>query len=285
MLCSASPSLAFPPGIYFVQCKAGSTRAVVYDILGSQVLSFDFNCGPFDLAVKFVYEGLVAAPPTQTDFSGTAATDLVSVNEVPSVFSFGGGRFDATVDSLGTSTNWTLTYDHLIGNVTQAHIHFGQEHTNGAVLVFLCSNLGNGPAGTPACPATPATLSGTLHSSDIVAGAQVQGIAPMQFKAFLAAIRRGATYADVHSDIFPGGEIRGQLLFQPHTKEAAGSFDGGELGELDKALEKGRDRGFAPATRAVVVLTAGEHGSQGSLGGSGVGSSGESVAKTAEDLP
>jgi len=44
-------------------------------------------------------------------------------------------------------------------------------------MIFLCSNLGNGPAGTQACPAGTATITGTIHDSDVVAGAGAQGVA------------------------------------------------------------------------------------------------------------
>ena len=45
---------------------------------------------------------------------------------------------------------------------TQAHVHFGQMSVNGGVSFFLCSNLGNGPAGTQACPVGPAELTGVI---------------------------------------------------------------------------------------------------------------------------
>ena len=46
------------------------------------------------------------------------------------------------------------------------HSH-GKVHVAGGVFVFLCTNLGNGPAGTPACPAT-GTVSGTITADSIV---------------------------------------------------------------------------------------------------------------------
>jgi hypothetical protein len=76
--------------------------------------------------------------------------------------------------------------------------------------VFLCSNLGNGPAGTQACPAAPATITGTLRPTDVI-GPTGQGIAPGQFDELVAAIRAGSTYVNVHSSLYPGGEIRAQL--------------------------------------------------------------------------
>ena len=38
-----------------------------------------------------------------------------------------------------------------------------------------------------------------------------QGIAPGEYEELLRAIRAGATYANVHSTKYPGGEIRAQL--------------------------------------------------------------------------
>src|SRR6266511_100694 len=87
----------------------------------------------------------------------------------------------------------------------------GRPHgESGGIVVFLCSNLGNGPAGTQACPAAPATITGTLRAADVI-GPAGQGIAAGEFAEFLAAIRAGVTYVNIHSSIYPGGEIRAQI--------------------------------------------------------------------------
>ena len=92
----------------------------------------------------------------------------------------------------------------------QSHIHFGARATTGGISVFLCTNLGNGPAGTPACPIPEGTVSGTLDADDVV-GPAGQGIAPGEFAELLDAIRAGYTYANVHSQARPAGEIRAQI--------------------------------------------------------------------------
>ena len=91
-----------------------------------------------------------------------------------------------------------------------AHINFGARATTGGVSVFLCSNLGNGPEGTPACPTMAGTVSGTLRPEDVV-GPAGQGIAAGEFDELVDAIRAGYTYANVHSEARPAGEIRAQL--------------------------------------------------------------------------
>lgn len=80
----------------------------------------------------------------------------------------------------------------------------------GGISVFLCSNLGNGPAGTQACPAAPATISGTITPANVI-GPAPQGITAGQFSELIAAIRAGTTYVNVHSTSYPVGEIRAQL--------------------------------------------------------------------------
>ena len=135
---------------------------------------------------------------------------LLGYNEVPAVSTTATGGFGARID--GNAIHWTLSYSALEGNVTQAHIHFGQRFVAGGVSAFLCSNLAPPPgAPTPQpCPEGPATITGTITPADVV-GPAPQGIAPGEFAELVAAIRAGLTYANVHSTKFPGGEIRGQL--------------------------------------------------------------------------
>lgn len=164
-----------------------------------------------------VTAALVTPAPAfaQGDPDGTAVTRLRSFDEVPAVSTSGGGRFNATISDDGETVDWELNYFNLEGVVTQAHIHFAQRGVNGGIVLFFCSNLGNGPAGTQACPPPPATIHGTFHASDVVGSASAQSIQPGELPAVLRAMRAGITYANVHTTLFPGGEIRGQLTFTP----------------------------------------------------------------------
>jgi hypothetical protein len=135
---------------------------------------------------------------------------LIGYEEVPAVSTAGRGNFNAQISRDGSSVSWQLSYANLEGSITQAHIHLGQRGVNGGISVFLCTNLGNGPAGTPPCPPGPATISGTFTAADVI-GPNAQGIAPGEYDELVRAIRAGATYANVHTTAFPGGEIRSQL--------------------------------------------------------------------------
>jgi CHRD domain len=143
--------------------------------------------------------------------AGGIRESLTSYEEVPAVSSIAAGHFSANINKDDSSIDWELSYSDLEGAVQQAHIHFGQHSVNGNIVVFLCTNLGNGPAGTQPCPAPPATISGTIVASDMVNTAAAQGIAAGEFAELLRAIRAGKTYANVHSTKFPGGEIRSQI--------------------------------------------------------------------------
>jgi CHRD domain len=123
----------------------------------------------------------------------------------------GNGSFHATIDDEAQEIHYTVSYADLEGSVLQSHIHFGHRDTNGGITVFLCTNLGNGPAGTPVCPAPPATVSGTITAGQVTGGAAAQGIAAGEFDEVVAAIRAGKTYVNVHSSTWPAGEIRAQI--------------------------------------------------------------------------
>lgn len=145
-------------------------------------------------------------------FLGSFMANLSGYEEVPAVSTTGNASFKAELSPYGDRVNWELTYLSLEGNITQAHIHFAQKGVNGGIAVFLCSNLPNPPAGTQACPPPPATIRGSFGATDVIGGAAAQGIAAGEYAELLRAMRAGMTYANVHSTIWPGGEVRSQIV-------------------------------------------------------------------------
>jgi hypothetical protein len=167
------------------------------------------------LAVAAAVVGVAgfAAAATAGDRGRDFETDMTGFEEVPSVSTTGGGQVDAAVNRAGTELRYTLRYRNLEGAVQQS-----QEGVNGGIVVFLCTNLGNGPVGrtVPPCPPPPAEVEGVLTADDVStaaasSGARTQGIAEREFAELVQAMRAGVTYANVHSDRWPGGEIRGQF--------------------------------------------------------------------------
>lgn len=121
--------------------------------------------------------------------------DLSGVNEVPANASPG---FGSAIITLNTVTGgWTLTgnYSGMVGSVVAAHIHAAPVGANGSVLFALTQTGGT---------------SGTLSGSGTFSSAQIQ-----------LALTNGL-YVNVHSTVFPGGEIRGQLIPTPGAASVLG---------------------------------------------------------------
>lgn len=130
---------------------------------------------------------------------------LSGFQEVPAISTQGSGSLRLRVNDAGTSISFELRYANLEGGaVAAAHIHFAQPGVNGAPIAFLCGGT------KPACPAAPATISGTIVAADIL-DASAQGIAAGQLGEALRAMRAGVTYVNVHTGLFPNGEIRGAV--------------------------------------------------------------------------
>jgi hypothetical protein len=125
-------------------------------------------------------------------------------NEVPTCSATGSGSIRLKIDDAAQTIEFDLRYA-LEGTVTVSHVHIGQRFAAGGVSFFFC-----GGGGKPACPASPATVTGTVVAADVV-GPAGQGVAAGEFAEVLGLIRDGNTYANVHSNICPGGEVRGQL--------------------------------------------------------------------------
>ena len=141
--------------------------------------------------------------------NGSINEQLTGYEETPLALSTSGnGTFRAMITDAGIE--YTLTYAEL-ADLKQAHIHFGATGQTGGVSAFLCTNLGNGPAGTPACPAAPGSVSGLIEPGEVVGAAAAQGIAAGEYDELVAAIRNGSAYVNVHTGAFLAGEIRGQI--------------------------------------------------------------------------
>ena len=136
---------------------------------------------------------------------------LTGYEETPLALSTTGtGQIRLTIDERREEISFRLSYADLEGTVTVAHIHFGARAQTGGVSVWLC-----GGGGTPACPPAPATVTGTI-TADSVIGPSTQGIASGEFDELVDAIQAGATYVNVHSSLYMGGEIRAQLEPEHH---------------------------------------------------------------------
>lgn len=133
--------------------------------------------------------------------------DLNGYQEVNSISTTGEGRFTASIDDENRLITYELSYAGLEGSTTNAaHIHFAQRSVNGGVNAFLC---GGGDA--PPCPPIEGTVTGVIDAADVLAADPNRGIEAGAFEELVQAIRAGHTYVNVHTNKWPGGEIRGQI--------------------------------------------------------------------------
>lgn len=116
---------------------------------------------------------------------------LSGANEVPPNASPGTGSVDLEFDD---TTNFiTITsgfFSGLVSPSTASHIHEAPAGANGSVIIGLTIS-------------PPGATAGSLSGGGTLTASQVNSL-------FL-----GNLYVNVHSQTFPGGELRGQLLLVP----------------------------------------------------------------------
>jgi hypothetical protein len=160
-----------------------------------------------------------------TDLSGFKEVHPPSLG-IGAIFSTGSGKLTLKINKQIRAIAYELTYQFpdavatpIVGTqfVNQAHLHFGQKHTTGGINVWLCQSADN-PApssvamSTPTCPSPSGTVAGSITPAKVLAlAAQGFPVGEAGFDALLAALETGAIYANVHTDRFPPGEIRGQI--------------------------------------------------------------------------
>jgi hypothetical protein len=153
--------------------------------------------------------GLSVAATSADEATQSFKAKVTGFQEVPPKLSPGNGHFEATV--TGSTLSYTLTYMKLSSPVFMAHIHFGQPAVNGGIFLWLCGSAAvPGPAGTPKCPPDGGTVSRSgVTASDIQSPVPSQNLSPGDFAGALSILASGDAYVNVHTTLYPAGEIRG----------------------------------------------------------------------------
>lgn len=146
----------------------------------------------------------------------TIRARLSGYQEVPVVSTVGGGSFKGRIARTGDSIEYEFGYSGLQGTVTQAHIHLGQRGVNGGIMVWLCQSATNPApaavaASVPPCVSPEFSSTGLITAASIVGPGGAQQLGAGEFAELVAALRAGVAYVNVHTNLSPGGEIRGQL--------------------------------------------------------------------------
>lgn len=132
---------------------------------------------------------------------------LTGFEEVPSESTPGRGSLRVRVMN-GDTIHYVLQYEGFEaaeGATTGSHIHFGQRGVSGGVSAFLC-----GGGDKPPCTPIEGTIEGDIDAADVI-GPAGQGIAAGEMAELIRAMRKGYTYANVHTTANGGGLIRGQI--------------------------------------------------------------------------
>jgi hypothetical protein len=133
--------------------------------------------------------------PTNTPSCGTSGGHYFTANlsgdqETPPNNSTGTGTGTFFLDASGTTITYNVTYQNLVGTPAASHLHRAAPGVAGPIIVPLTC--------------CPNPLSGTAPWD------------PANTSALLA----GNVYVNIHSNLFPGGEIRGQLIEHCATPSA-----------------------------------------------------------------
>lgn len=146
-------------------------------------------------AATFVYTGT---------FSGSA--------EVPANASPGIGTIVATYDDVLQSLRIQTTFARLLGNTTMAHIHCCAPVGSNAGVATTLPTLPGFPLGvTFGSSDTTLDLASALSFNPAFVVANGNSIATAR-AALVNGFNSNLTYFNIHTTLFPAGEIRAQLL-------------------------------------------------------------------------
>lgn len=111
----------------------------------------------------------------------TMKTELSGAAEVPPNDSAGKGTADITVDTEAKTITWTVSHEGLSGDPAAAHFHGpAAAGANAGPIIDITANIASGSAGLT--------------------------------DAQLADLQAGMVYLNIHTEKFPDGEIRGQVV-------------------------------------------------------------------------
>ena len=131
-------------------------------------------------------------------------TKLSGQQEVPPVQSTASGMawFKTMQDKILFKLNVTD-----MQGVTQAHIHTGKQGENGPILVTLYKSD------------TPQAINGKLAYGNITANLLEGPMKGKQISDLTTAMSNESTYVNVHTEKYPKGEVRGQIMMANSTSD------------------------------------------------------------------
>jgi len=141
--------------------------------------------------------------------------DLNGNKVVPPTVSSGTGFADIDYDNILHTLSLKVTFSGLSGNVTASHIHSPGLPTQNAGVATTVPTFPGFPSGV--------TSGNYVHTLDMTLATSYNpafitsngGAVPGAEAALATSLAAGTAYYVIHTTLFPGGEIRGQLTPVP----------------------------------------------------------------------
>ena len=149
--------------------------------------------------IAFIGIAVIALSITASADQKNFRAHLAGGSEVPPVATKATGQALFNLNSDGTELSYRLIVAN-IDDVRAAHIHNAAAGINGPVVAFLYGG-----------PTIEGQFSGVLAEGTITESDLVGPLEDMPLSDLIALISAGNAYVNVHTDSYPGGEIRGQV--------------------------------------------------------------------------
>jgi hypothetical protein len=166
------------------------------------------------LALMLASSLAITASPAAATITVYSA-QLSGANENPANASPGTGLAIVTIDDVLDTMRVQAFFSGLLGTTTASHIHCCAPAGSNAGVATQTPFFVGFPIGVTSGTydnTFDMTLTGSFSSAFLAANG---GTADSAFAALIAGLDAGTAYYNIHTTMFPGGEIRGQLAAVP----------------------------------------------------------------------
>src|SRR5437016_2572730 len=104
--------------------------------------------GVMVLLLAFGIQSMASKDDKGHDKKTLFKADLIGYERVPPISTPATGEFKAKLSRDETTLDFELSYENLTGDLTDAHLQFGQVGVNGGIIAHLCDETLGCPLGS-----------------------------------------------------------------------------------------------------------------------------------------